>query len=54
MGGCLRSMILGSFPFTWTLTDLHFARRGDLENPRTREAFYRGYELWSRFFAKHL
>ncbi|PQE05794.1 Dienelactone hydrolase protein [Rutstroemia sp. NJR-2017a BVV2] len=28
--------------------------KGDLENPSTREAFYRGYELWSNFFAKHL
>ncbi|PQE04763.1 dienelactone hydrolase protein [Rutstroemia sp. NJR-2017a BBW] len=37
-----------------TLTDLYVARRGDLENPSTREAFYRGYELWSNFFAKHL
>jgi len=28
--------------------------KGDLENPRTREEFYRGYKLWSDFFAKYL
>ncbi|TGO51857.1 hypothetical protein BCON_0153g00240 [Botryotinia convoluta] len=27
---------------------------GDLENPRTREEYYRGYKLWSDFFAKYL
>jgi hypothetical protein len=47
-------VILASLPSMETFTDLHFACRGDLENPSTREAFYRGYELWSNFFAKHL
>ncbi|KAF7954610.1 hypothetical protein EAE96_005729 [Botrytis aclada] len=27
---------------------------GDLGNPRTREEYYRGYRLWSDFFAKYL